>query len=132
MSTLETDPKEQEVLRVRINPGNRHVRITDPAFLENWVQEFERIRAEIEQSIIEAVSRGELEVPIDPNDRFANTHEGAIRFMAHTMAQQEMQQWMLRSGIGIVPGINSGTDHNQPIEFIDDPSVPLFGHIVEE
>ena len=119
--------QESEPIKVRINPDNRRVRVDDPAYLDNWVRELEKARALFEKEIEIAAEKDELQIPVDPDDPLMNTTEKAIHRLAHAKAEEFMQRWAIKSGIGML-GINNAWDHGTSIEYIDDSSVPLFEH----
>lgn len=130
----------QEVLRVHINPNNRRVSVTDPKYIEAWKNALEVRRDEIKDELREKRDRGEIEIPViehKPGDTpnvgqaLSATPEDALHFMAHTQAEQDMQNWALYRGIGMA-GVSGGYDHGQTIEYIDDESVPFLGYKVEE
>lgn len=132
--------QNQDVLRLRINPDNRRVSVNDPEYIEAWTKALEVRREEIKTELREKLARGEIEIPVkvhEPDitvklgDTMQSTPEEALHFRAHSQAVQEMQDWALRRGIGMV-GMNSGWDHGQPIEYIDDPSVRYLDYEIEE
>lgn len=117
-----------ETLHVRVNPANRHVKTTDPTYVEQWVKNLEHIRADVEADLTTKYQDGSLHVTQLEDPRF-DTPERVIHFMAHTAAESTMQRWAVLSAIGLV-GIGSGYDHGQTIIYHDDPAVPLYGHEV--
>ncbi len=131
---------DQEVLRIHINPNNRSVLVTNPEYIEAWRNALETRREEIKVELREKRDKGEIEIPViehQPGDKLnvgqalSTTPEDALHFMAHTQAEQDMQDWALRRGIGMV-GVSYGYDHGQAIEYVDDESVPFLDFKVEE
>ena len=120
-----------ELKRVRINPNNRTVDITDPAYTEAWVKAMEKIRAEYEELIKKEAEKGNLESPLEEGNPLADTPEGARRLLAHLRAEQAMQEWAVMRGIGML-GVSDGWDHGAIIEYIDDPSVAFLDYELEE
>jgi hypothetical protein len=132
--------ENEEVLKIHINPNNRKVSTTDPKYIEAWTEAFESRRDEIEAELKEKVTNGELEIPVaepDPStplkvsEAMRSTSEDALHFRAHSLAEQDMQSWALRRGIGMV-GISGGQDHGQLIEYIDDPRIPFLGYEIDK
>lgn len=132
---------DQEVLKLHINPKNRRVSITDPEYIEAWKNALEVRREEIKAELRTKRDAGEIEIPVvehspdatlNVGQALSTTPEDALHFMAHTQAEQEMQDWALCRGIGGMVGVNSGYDHGQAIEYIDDEAVPFLDFKVEE
>lgn len=119
----------KQAITVRINPANRTVDTRSPEYQEAWTRKFNQVRDEIEVELRRRVEAGELTIDTNSEDRMTQTEDEAIRYMAHTQAEQVMQQWALLSGIGLV-GINEGYDHGRVIRYIDDPTVQPFSHEV--
>lgn len=131
---------DQEVLRLHINAGNRRVSVTDPEYIEAWKNALKARREEIKAELREKRDRGEIEIPVvahepgatlNVGEAMRTTPEDALHFLAHTQAEQDMQDWALRRGIGMV-GVSGGYDHGQEILYIDDESVPFLDFRVEE
>ncbi|HZP55246.1 MAG TPA: hypothetical protein VFB03_00535 [Candidatus Saccharimonadales bacterium] len=120
-----------ERVTVRINPQNRLVDINDPGYQKNWVSEFEKLRSQREKELAEAVRAGEIEIQANPHDPRANTVERAIHLHAHAAAEQDMKDWAVLGGIGMV-GADELSDHGRVIQYVDDTDVPVFGHVVVE
>jgi len=129
-----------ESLKIHINPNNRRVSINDEEYIDAWTKALEEKREEIKAQLREKIKSGELEIPViknDPNipvglgDAMQSTPEDALHFRAHSLAEQAMQDWAVKRGIGMI-GVTGGHDHGQLIEYVDDPSVPFLEYEVEK
>lgn len=123
--------KSSKVLRLHINPDNRRVNVTDPAYLDNWVRELERVRAAAVDVLREAVKSGKIEITVEPDNPLADTPERALHRRAHGEAERTMQNWAVMRGIGML-GVEGLFDHGTHIQYVDDPSVPPFEYHLEE
>jgi hypothetical protein len=121
---LEADPT---ILRVRINPANRRIRITDPTYRERWTAAFEKIRAELEADFTGQVAMGDITPLVDSKNPLADTPERAIHFLAHAAAETTMQDWALVRGIGMA-GVDRITTHNRTIMYELDSSIPVLDY----
>src|SRR3989338_147526 len=132
--------EKKDMLTIRINPDNRQVLVSDPEYIEAWTNALNKLREEIKAQLRERVKNGELEIPVKTTDSETpvglgdarqSTPEDALHFWAHTLAEQEMQNWEVMRGIGMF-GVSGGYDHGQAIRYVDDPSVPFLDYKISE
>ncbi len=131
---------DNETLRIHINPKNRLVSTSDPAYIEAWTNALEERRELIKAQLRVKIEKGELnipvkeyspDVPVKTHEAMQSTPEEALHFQAHSLAEREMQNWALKRGIGMI-GMTSGWDHGQAVEYVDDPAVPFLDFEIEK
>lgn len=120
----------QERLTIRINPGNRTVDITDPAYMEHYDQEFESLRSQRANEIAQMIEAGDLLTALE-RMMPAAALDRAIRAMANDYAHYEMRRRGVLGAIGL-SYLAEGLIDGQPAEWVDDETVPLYGYQVEE